>query len=491
MMSPPSISALTAGISFSACTQARTKKPMKPSFTPCFFSNKSLYWLRSAMTWPMSTSLKVVSIAAVFCASLSRRAMVCRSRVIFTRSSRAASSAGDGARTCTAAAGAATGVGCAAARSMAASMSPLVTRPSLPVPGTVEASTPVSAAILRTEGAKGPVVASAAFAGGGAGACRGAIGSGPAPIAFAVSVFCSGRPVGTAPAPSLIEPSSAPTATVAPSLTATSASTPAAGAGTSMVTLSVSSSTSGSSTATTSPAFLNHLPMVASVTDSPRVGTRISAISPFLVRTATTTRNEPSRTKIFSVARCLSVLRRPLSERVFEKLRLLRQMQRHLAHRSRRRSRTAGVTRAPVLGSNLVQHPLQKDIDKNPAAHVARLFLAPNDLGLFGARQLEHQRLGREWIELLDAQQINVVDAAFFAFVVKVEIDLAGAYHDPADLGVGHKLDLFVRVILRVVPKQPMERGVRAHLVEPRHRALVAQQRFRRHQNERLAEIAL
>ena len=137
MMSVPSISALTAGISLSACTQARTKKPMKPSFTPCFFSNRSRYCVRSAMTWLMSTSLKVVSMAAVFCASLSRRAMVWRSRVMRTRSSRAASSAGDGARTWTAAAGCATGVGCAAARSMAASMSPLVTRPSLPVPGTV------------------------------------------------------------------------------------------------------------------------------------------------------------------------------------------------------------------------------------------------------------------------------------------------------------------------------------------------------------------
>ena len=57
------------------------------------------------MMWLMSTSLKVVSIAAVFCTSFSRRAMVWRSRVIFTRSSRAASSAGEGARTCTEAAG--------------------------------------------------------------------------------------------------------------------------------------------------------------------------------------------------------------------------------------------------------------------------------------------------------------------------------------------------------------------------------------------------
>ncbi len=92
-------------MSFSACTQALVKKPIKPSLLPCFFSNTSLYCARIAMMWLMSTSLKVVSIAAVFCTSFRRRAMVWRSRVIFTRSSRAASSAGEGARTCTAAAG--------------------------------------------------------------------------------------------------------------------------------------------------------------------------------------------------------------------------------------------------------------------------------------------------------------------------------------------------------------------------------------------------
>ena len=44
--------------------QAFTKKPMKPSFTPWRFSKPSLYWLRSAITSLMSTSLKVVSMAA-------------------------------------------------------------------------------------------------------------------------------------------------------------------------------------------------------------------------------------------------------------------------------------------------------------------------------------------------------------------------------------------------------------------------------------------
>src|SRR3978361_2321398 len=148
-------------------------------------------------------------------------------------------------------------------------MSPLVTRPSLPEPATVEASMPLSAEILRTEGASG-ASAGAAFAGGAGAATTAATG---------VTGGLAGAGDGLAPAgPSLICPSNAPTATVSPSLATISPSVPADGAGTSIVTLSVSSSTSGSSTATASPAFLNHLPIVASVTDSPRVGTRISVI---------------------------------------------------------------------------------------------------------------------------------------------------------------------------------------------------------------------
>ncbi len=163
-------------------------------------------------------------------------------------------------------------------------MSPLVTWPCMPEPATLAGSMPLSAAILRTDG--------------GAGISRSCGLSGPAPIGLVLAVFSSGAPVALAaglvavagvgedlagaPAPSLIWPSSAATPTVSPVLAAISDKTPAAGAGTSSVTLSVSSSTTGSSTATASPGCLNHLPTVASVTDSPRVGTRISAmIFPF------------------------------------------------------------------------------------------------------------------------------------------------------------------------------------------------------------------
>ena len=163
-MSSPSISALTFGKSFNAAMQALTKKPMKPRRTPCFFSKLSLYSVRSAMTWLISTSLKVVSCAAVFCDSLRRSAIVRRSRVIATRSSRSAfgrGPAGIGART---AAGR-----CAARASSAASTSPLVTRPSLPVPATAAGSRPDLRAMRRADG-----IAATATLGFGAGAGFGA-----------------------------------------------------------------------------------------------------------------------------------------------------------------------------------------------------------------------------------------------------------------------------------------------------------------------------
>src|SRR5437879_6856979 len=155
-------------------------------------------------------------------------------------------------------------------------MSPLVTRPSLPEPGTVVASMPLSAESLRTDGASG---ASAGTALGAAAATGAAAAGGGA----AEAVGLADAAAGLAPAAaSLICPSKAPTATVWPSLATISPSVPADGAGTSIVTLSVSSSTNGSSTATASPAFLNHRPIVASVTDSPSVGTRISVMICFL-----------------------------------------------------------------------------------------------------------------------------------------------------------------------------------------------------------------
>ena len=78
--------------------------------------------------------------------------------------------------------------------------------------------------------------------------------------------------------PSEIEPNTAPTSTVSPSLKLISDNVPLIGDGTSKFTLSVSSSTIASSASTVSPYFFNHLETVASVILSPNVGTKIFSL---------------------------------------------------------------------------------------------------------------------------------------------------------------------------------------------------------------------
>src|SRR6516165_10009997 len=147
----------------------------------------------------------------------------------------------------------------------------------------------------------------------------------------------------------------------------------------------------------------------------------------------TEVRDRKSKAKI-PVRAPTSALPPPLRQRLVQKLAELRQVNRHLPDRGRGGGRTADIVRAPVLGADLVEHPLKENVDEHPSAHIARLLLAPEHFGLFEARQLRHHRLGREWIELLDAQQIDVVDAAAFPLLVKVVIDLAGTEDDAPDL---------------------------------------------------------
>ena len=154
---------------------------------------------------------------------------------------------------------------------------------------------------------------------------------------------------------------------------------------TSSVTLSVSSSTSGSSAFTASPGFLNQRPTVASVTDSPSVGTRfqsscrshgrvrgpapnlrwLAPIEPAKAEAADIGSSpSASSTKAFSCARCFDI--RPA---------------RSPPRPGGRHSARASPCRRPG------QHPFEIRLDEDPGAHVLRLFLAPDHLGLFEARQ--------------------------------------------------------------------------------------------------------
>src|SRR5207344_2383727 len=440
MMSVPSISALTAGISFSACTQAFTKNPISPSFTPCFFSKASRYSRLSCMTVLTSTSLNVVSMAAVSCASFSRLAMVWRSRVMRTRSSRVSSCGAIGGR----GAGGALGFGSRASSEAAAvatapdgaapacaSTSCFRTCPRRPEPTTLAGESPVSARYLRAAGdgcisavavpaplplplsltssrGEGSRSSAAGCIFAGLGGSDGFTGAGAGCGAAAAALTGAGF---TLPSPSAMAPSTDPTATVSPALTTISESTPEAGAGTSTVTLSVSSSTRGSSAVTASPACLYHWPTVASVTDSPSVGTRISV--------AMTCRPPPNRPR--------------LAQSLFEQRLQFQLVLPGNPSRRRRRGRAPGVARPPMPRLDMVEHPLEIWLDEAPRSHVLRLFLAPHHLGLGESRQLLDQRPRRKRVELLDAQEIDVVHPALLALLVEIVIDLAGAEHHALD----------------------------------------------------------
>src|ERR1700749_2359208 len=67
-----------------------------------------------------------------------------------------------------------------------------------------------------------------------------------------------------------------------------------------------------------------------------------------------------------------------------------------------RRGRTADVAGALGLDVQALQGQLQPGVDEGPAAHVLRLFLAPDEVGVLEALQHIGERLQRPGIELLE-----------------------------------------------------------------------------------------
>ena len=154
--------------------------------------------------------------------------------------------------------------------SRAASISPLVTRPSLPVPATEPGAMPPSAISLAAAGMATPALDCDAAAAAGAAATGAAATAAGAAAAGAVA---------PATAAVSIRAISCSAATVAPSPCKISTSTPLEGAGHSSTTLSVSISIRVSSAVTASPTFFFHCSRVASATDSESCGTLTSTIA--------------------------------------------------------------------------------------------------------------------------------------------------------------------------------------------------------------------
>ncbi len=219
----------------------------------------------------MSTSLKVVRIAAVCCASTSRLATVRRSGDIGTTRSRAPSSTATGAGAWAEIAGGAeeeeddsVGVGvddvperASAAGSLCSRSSSARTtscaemRPPRPVPLTSEGAMPVSAIKRRAEGGARNEPPSPATAGSGAAAAAAAAGDDVAALAVRPFPFPgAGAAAAASRAAGSISAITSPTVTVSPALRRILRRMPAPGDGTSNVAFSLSTSTSGSSTLT-------------------------------------------------------------------------------------------------------------------------------------------------------------------------------------------------------------------------------------------------
>src|SRR5690606_9705887 len=139
IISLSSIIEFTAGYIFKALTTAKVKKLINPSPTPCFVLKVSLYSFLNSKIGVMFTSLKVVNMAVVFLASTNRSATLRRSIDILLLLLPLLPPVG------------------VPMEGTALTASSLVTRPSLPVPETEEASMPFSARIFLAAGLAEPV----------------------------------------------------------------------------------------------------------------------------------------------------------------------------------------------------------------------------------------------------------------------------------------------------------------------------------------------
>merc|ERR1719312_2123585 len=207
----------------------------------------------------MSNSLKVVSMALVFCASLRRLAIFCLILFILTLCSDlvpAMALVGSAGGNLTTGAAPAVGLGGIGAGGGITFLG--------------------AAGIGGTGGGVVGIGAAAAAGGGGGGGAAAAGGGGATGSAGAAAAAALG--VGAPPAPSLSFSNLVPGETVAPSSTRSSSMTPAAGEGTGTLVLSVSISHRTSSSATLSPICFSHLTSPSEI-ESANAGQTTSLIS--------------------------------------------------------------------------------------------------------------------------------------------------------------------------------------------------------------------
>ena len=86
----------------------------------------------------------------------------------------------------------------------------------------------------------------------------------------------------------------------------------------------------------------------------------------------------------------------------------------------------AGAGFAAGVGDFSAEKCAQSRLDEGPCAHVFRLFLAPDELGVFW-KWLEHfaQLLFGQWIKLFDANDCRVINLALDAVAQQIVVNFA------------------------------------------------------------------
>src|SRR5690606_5802256 len=174
--------------------------------------------------------------------------------------------------------------------------------------------------------------------------------------------------------------------------------------------------------------------------------------------------------------RSLLRARLALAEGGGDQLFLLGEVLVEIPDRGRGGRRTTGVAELLARGQRLADVVLHVE----PVALVLRLVLAPDDLRRGSeALELGLERLVREGVELLDADDRHIVRVALAPGRDEIVVDASGAQDHPLHAG---------RVDRRIGLADDGLEAARGEGLERRRRLLVPQQRLGREDDERLAD---
>ena len=143
-----------------------------------------------------------------------------------------------------------------------------------------------------------------------------------------------------------------------------------------------------------------------------------------------------------------------------------------------------------MFGVHAAKNPFQVRLHKGPRALVLWLFLTPDHFGLREPLEFFKRRDGWERVILFDPHQVDIVYTAGIARFEQIIINLARAHHHTFDFLICDELCGRV-ACLCIIPQHAVEGRAIGEIIDTRDCHFVPQQRFGRHQNERLAEIAV